>query len=98
MTEKANNIPLYDIKPENCNNVKTKRVHQNIIMPCNLISANEYKKEHINKKSKPFSDKVDRSQSVEESDSDSEIVTAYPKVVYSKEVKHRKKIKLSPFE
>ena len=32
-------------------------------MPCSLLPASEHKKEHRNKKSKPFSDKVDRSQS-----------------------------------
>ena len=57
-------------------------------MPCNLLLANAYKKEHINKKSKPFKGKVDKSQSVEESDSDSEIVIAYSKVVFPKEVQH----------
>ena len=35
---------------------------------------------------KPFSIKVDRSQSVEESDSDSEIVIAYPKVQHSEKI------------
>ena len=44
VTKKADNIPVYDIKPEHCNNVKTKRLHQNIIMPCNLLPADEYKK------------------------------------------------------
>ena len=44
-----------------------------------------------NKKSKPFSDKVDRSQSVEESDCDSEIVIAYPKVLYPKDAQHSEK-------
>ena len=43
-------------------------------MPCNLFLANEYKKEHINKHSKQFSDKVDRRQAIEKSDS--EIVIA----------------------
>ena len=57
----------------------------------NQTSANAYKKEHINKKSKPFSGKVDKSQSVEESDSDSEIVIAYSRVVFPKEVQHSKK-------
>ena len=74
VTKKADNIPVYDIKPEHCNNMKTKWVHQNIIMPCNLLPANEYKKEHKNKKPKPFSGKVDRSHSVEESDFDKEIM------------------------
>ena len=50
-------------------------------MPCNLLSAYEDKKQHINKKSKLLSDKVERSISVEENDSDSEIVIVYPKVV-----------------
>ena len=54
--------------------MKTKRGPQNIIVPCNLLSAYEDKKQHINKKSKPLSDKVERSMSIEESDSDSEIV------------------------
>ena len=44
-----------------------------------------------NKKSKPFSDKVDRSQSIEGSSSDSEIVIAYPKVLYPKEAQHSEK-------
>ena len=44
VTKKADNILVYDIKPEHCNNVKTKRVHRNIVMPCNLLLANEYKK------------------------------------------------------
>ena len=57
----------------------------------NQTSANAYKKEHINKKSKPFSDKVDKSQSVEESGSDSEIVIAYTRVVFPKEVQHSEK-------
>lgn len=57
----------------------------------NQTSANAYKKEHINKKSKPFSGKVDKSQSVEESDSDSEIVIAYSRVVFPKEVQHSEK-------
>ena len=43
------------------------------------------RKQKKNKRSKPFSDKVDRNQSVEESDSDSEIVIAYLKVLYPKE-------------
>ena len=58
-------------------------------MPCNLFLANEYKKEHINKNSKQFSDKVDRSQAVEKSDS--EIVIAYTTVVNPKQVKHSEK-------
>ena len=58
-------------------------------MPCNLFLANEYKKEHINKNSKQFSDKVDKSQAVEKSDS--EIVIAYTTVVNPKEVKHSEK-------
>ena len=91
MTKKADNIPVYDIKPEHCNNVKTKRVHRNIVMPCNLLLANKYKKKNKNKKSKSFSDKVDRSQSVEGSDSDSEILIAYSKVLYPKEVQHSEK-------
>ena len=57
-------------------------------MLCNLLTANEYQKEHIIEKSKRFPDKVYRSQSVEESDSDIEIVIVYLKVVYSKEVQH----------
>ena len=57
-------------------------------MPCNLLPANECKKEHIHQKPQPFSDKVDRSQSIEESDPDSEIVITYPKDVYPKAVKH----------
>ena len=44
-----------------------------------------------NKRSKPFSDKVDRSQSVEESESDSETVISYPKVLYPKEAQHSEK-------
>ena len=44
VTKKVDNMPVYDSKPEHCNNVKSKRVHQNIIMPCNLLPANEYKK------------------------------------------------------
>ena len=38
-----------------------------------------------------FLDKVDRSHSVEESDSDSKIVIAYPKLVYPKEAQHSEK-------
>ena len=38
-----------------------------------------------------FLDKVDRSHSVEESDSDSEIVIAYPKLLYPKEAQHSEK-------
>ena len=57
----------------------------------NQTSANEYKKEHINKMSKPFSGKVYKSHSVEESDSDSEIVIAYSRVVFPKEVQHSEK-------
>ena len=71
--------------------MKAKRVHRNIIMPCNLLPANECEKKNKNKKSKPFSDKVERHQSVEESDSDNEIVLAYLKVLYPKEAKHSKK-------
>ena len=48
--------------------MKTKRGPQNIIVPCNLLSAYEDKKQHINKKSKLLSDKVERSMSVEEND------------------------------
>ena len=48
-------------------------------MTCNKLPPNENQKEHIKKKSKPFSEKVDRSQCVEESDSDNEIVSVYPK-------------------
>ena len=88
MTKKADNIPVYDIKPDHCNDVKTRQVHWNIIMPCNLLPANECKKEHIHQKPQPFSDKVDRSQSIEESDSDSEIVITYPKDVFPKAVQH----------
>ena len=54
------------------------------------------RKKNKSKKSKTFSDKVDRSQSVEESESDSEIIIAYRKVLYPKEAQH--KIKFSPFE
>ena len=71
--------------------MKTKRVHRNIIMPCNLLPANEYEKKNKNIKSKPSSHKVERSQSVEESDSDSGIVIAYPKVLYPKEAQHSQK-------
>ena len=56
--------------------MKTKRVHRKIIMPCNLLPRNECKKEYIYKKPQPFSDKLDQSHPVEESDSDSEIVIA----------------------
>ena len=56
-----------------------------------LLLANEYQKKKKNKSSKPFSDKVDRSQSVEESGSDSDIVIAYPKVLYPKEAQHSEK-------
>ena len=41
LPKKADNTTVYNIKPENCNNVKTKRGHRNIIVPCNLLSANE---------------------------------------------------------
>ena len=44
VTKKADNISVYNTKSKHCNNVKTKRVHRNIIMPCNLLPANEYKK------------------------------------------------------
>ena len=71
--------------------MKTKRVRRNIIMPCNLLPANKYEKKNKNIKSKPSSHKVERSQSLEESDSDSEIVIAYPKVLYPKEAQHSKK-------
>ena len=89
-------MPVYDIKQEQCDDTETKRVHQNIIIPCNSFPANECTKDHINKKiinkkminntkdhinkkPQPFSDNVDQSHSVEKSDSDSEIVTVYPK-------------------
>ena len=77
--------------------MKTKRGPQNIIVPCNLLSAYEDQKQHINKKSKLLSDKVERSISVEENDSDSEIVIVYPKVVYPKEVQHGEKSKFHHF-
>ena len=41
VTKKADNIPVYDIKPEHCNDVKVERVHRNIIMPWNSLPANE---------------------------------------------------------
>ena len=56
-----------------------------------LLLANEYQQKKKNKSSKPFSDKVDRSQSVEESGCDSDIVIAYPKVLYPKEAQHSEK-------
>ena len=90
-TQKADNIPVYDIKPKHCNDVKTKRVHRKIIMPCNLLPGNECKKEYIYKKPQPFSDKLDQSHPVEESDSDSDIVIAYPKEVCPKALEHSKK-------
>ena len=90
-TQKADNMPVYDIKPKHCNDVKTKRVHRKIIMPCNLLPGNECKKKYIYKKLQPFSDKVDQSHPVEESDSDSEIVIAYPKAVCPKAVQHSEK-------
>ena len=68
--------------------MKTKRVHRKIIMPCNLLPGNECKKEYIYKKPQLFSDKLDQSHPVQESDSDSEIVIAYPKEVCPKAVRH----------
>ena len=87
-TQKADKIPVYDIKPKHCNDVKTKRVHRKIIMPCNLLPGNECKKEYIYKKPQLFSDKLDQSHPVQESDSDSEIVISYPKEVCPKAVRH----------
>ena len=36
---KEDNLPVYSIKPENSKGTSTKKVHRNIIMPCNLLPS-----------------------------------------------------------
>ena len=36
---KEDNLPVYNIKPENSKGTSTKKVHRNIIMPCNLLPS-----------------------------------------------------------
>ena len=86
VTKKAENTPVFDIKPLDGKNTKSKRVHRNIIMPCNHLPT-----EKVNKKISKTSinDKVisDKSQFVDDSDSDNDYVIVYPKVLNSEKTK-----------
>ena len=86
VTKKAENIPVFDIKPLNGKNTSSKRVHRNIIMPCNQLPVEKVNKK-ISKTSK--NDKVisDKSQFLEDSDSDNDYVIVYPKVINSEKAK-----------
>ena len=79
VTKKAENVPVFDIKPVDGRNTKSKWVHRNIIMPCNQLPIiNENNKTDKAYKNNKYASK--KSQLVEDSDSDSEYVMIYPKV------------------
>ena len=84
--KKAENIPVFDIKPLDGKNTKSTGVHRNIIMPCNQLPVGKVNKK-IFKTSK--NDKVisDKSQFVEHSDSENDYVIVYPKVINSEKTK-----------
>ena len=84
--KKTENIPVLDIKPLDGKNTKSIRVHRNIIMPCNQLPVEKVNKK-ISKTSK--NDKVisDKTQFVEDSDSDNDYVIVYPKVINSEKTK-----------
>ena len=86
VTKKAENIPVFDIKPLNGKNTKSKRVHRNIIMPCSQLPVEKVNKK-ISKTSKNEKVISDKSQFVEDSDSDNDYVIVYPKVINSEKTK-----------
>ena len=79
---KGDNLPVYNIKPENSNGTSTKKVNRNIIMPCNRLPSTP--KSNNNKNYKKISqDKSIQSDSNVtgehcDSDSYSEIIILQP--------------------
>lgn len=84
VTKKAENIPVFDIKPVDGSNSKSKRVHRNIIMPCNQLPITN-EKTKINKTNINNKVNSEKSQVVDESDSDSEYVVVYPKALNTRD-------------
>ena len=81
---KEDNLPVYNIKPENSKGTSTKKVHHNIIMPCNLLSStrNINQNKNYNKNSHNKSIQSDSNVTADncDSDSDSEIIILQPQL------------------
>ena len=79
---KEDNLPVYNIKPENSKGTSTKKVHHNIIMHCNLLPStpNINQNKNYNKISQDKSAQSDLNVTDEncDSDSESEIIILQP--------------------
>ena len=76
------NLPVYNIKPEYSKGTSTKKVHHNIIMPCNLLPSTSKinNNKNYNKISQDKSIQSDSNVTGDNSDSDrdSEIIILQP--------------------
>ena len=78
------NLPVYNIKPEYSKGTSTKKVHHNIIMPCNLLPSTSKinNNKNYNKISQDKSIQSDSNVTGDNSDSDrdSEIIILQPQL------------------
>ena len=84
---KEDNLPVYNIKPENSKGTSTKHVHHNIIMLCNLLPSTPRinNNKNYNKISQDKSMQSDSNVPGDncDSDSDSEIIILQPQLYQS---------------
>ena len=81
---KEDNLPAYNIKPENSKGTSTKKVHRNIIMSCNRLPSTPKINNNKNYKSISQDKSIQSDSNVSgdncDSDSDSEIIILQPQL------------------
>ena len=81
---KEDNLPVYNVKPENSKGTSSKKVHRNIIMPCNLLPSTPKINNNKNYNKIPQDKSIQSDSNVTgdncDSDSDIEIIILQPQL------------------